>query len=733
MSPIRKITYRRAARVLGGPAVAAGALAVLGAGALDDAARVPGAAPVTFVASVVVLVFLSVVARVRFEEPSARAQRVSLWVRWATPAMDVQLGLALVAGAYTAIAVTGAGASPLYPAIYGVVAFAVTFQSRAGALATLLAAFALEGAAFARGPQTMDAVVASSLHVGFIAAAGAAHAVFLRGLVRRQRVRHRARIEAEVRALREEARDYRLIAPALDPQSRAPQTREAQEAKLADGAVESVRASVYTTLALLKRALDARTVALLWLDPSGRAFKIKELVSDSDAVTERRTLPLSGAPSAIARDRAPIALPNAKASQLPYYELDEHIGAFLGVPVLDGAHLRGVLCADRPAIFEERDAAVLQDSTEQIVRAIQSEQVLQAVERAKYEQERFFRASDMLCRALTLDQVLQTAFDAAAQIAEFDVAAIALYDRDARRHRVSKVRVREGSEGLVDVDQLSGLEFRENAGLASMVVKNKHYLPAAGAPRDAGTPVYTKRIKLKGCESLLVLPLLCADEAIGSFTLAARAPGRFRNDVREMLGVIANQVAVSLQNAKMYKEMETMATTDGLTGLTNHRTFQVRFADMCERAARHGHTAAILLTDVDHFKSVNDTYGHPVGDEVLRRVARVLGEAVRKIDVVARYGGEEFAVVLEATDEEGAVGLAERIRETVAAQQFDSDKGRFQVTMSFGVAIFPRDADDRAALIERADHALYHAKESGRNRVVTYRAFDAARRSRRAS
>ena len=730
---MKRRTAKRALRVGGGTFVAAVACATIGAGALDAGAyALPPAVPVMLVAAVMVLVIASISARLRFDDPSARAQRVSALLRAAPALIDIQLGLALIAGVYAVLAVSGGADSPAYPLLYGVVAFAVTFQTRTAAWATVLAAFALEAAAFARAPGGDGALAALAMHVGFTAAAGAAHAVFLRGLVRRQRTRHRARLAEEVKALRDDARDYRLISAALGAGSRAKRSREQEEQKLADGAVETLRASVYYTLGLIKRAIDARTCVLLWLDERNDSFKIKELVSDSDSVTERRAVPMRGALRAIVRDRAILSLPSVKASQLPYYELAEDIGAFVGVPILDGPHLRGVLCADRRQPFDERDASLLQRATEQILRSIQSEQVFTAVERSKYELERFFHASDMLCRALTPEQVMDTAFDAAAQIVDVDIAAIALYERERRRHRVHRVRVREGSEGVVNADAITGLEFRENAGLASMVVKNKHYLPASGAPRDPTTPIYTKRVKLKNVESLLVLPLLCADEAIGTFTLASRAPNRFGNDVRDMLGIIANQVAVSLQNAGMYKKMETMATTDGLTGLTNHRTFQERAADMIERAGRHGHKAAILLTDVDHFKSVNDTYGHPVGDEVLRRVAKVLAAAVRKIDVVARYGGEEFVVLLEATDEKGAVGLAERIRQDVAAQLIESDKGAFQVTMSFGVAVCPDDADNRERIIEYADHALYHAKQTGRNRVVSYRQFDAARKSRKA-
>jgi two-component system, cell cycle response regulator len=336
----------------------------------------------------------------------------------------------------------------------------------------------------------------------------------------------------------------------------------------------------------------------------------------------------------------------------------------------------------------------------------------------------------MLGRALTLEQVLETAFDAAAEIVDYDLGVITLYARDTQRHKVQSVRVKPGAPPIIEPDELGGLEFRDNAGLVAMVVKNRHYLPASGELRDDSVPVFSRKIRLRGCDSLVVLPLTSADTAIGTLTLMARGRGRFRTDIREMLGVIANQVAISLENGLMYKRMETMATTDGLTGLTNHRSFQERFGQLLERAARHGHRAAVLLCDVDHFKHVNDTYGHPVGDEVLRQVARVLQAATRKIDIPARYGGEEFAVVLEATDLDGAILLAERIRKDVGALSFDSDKGRFQVTMSIGVAAFPDDSREQAVLIERADHALYGCKEGGRNRVMSYRDHLAAKQKR---
>jgi diguanylate cyclase (GGDEF)-like protein len=260
----------------------------------------------------------------------------------------------------------------------------------------------------------------------------------------------------------------------------------------------------------------------------------------------------------------------------------------------------------------------------------------------------------------------------------------------------------------------------DRSGLASMVVKNKHFLPAGGEVRDKDAFVYGRRVRLSGMESLLVLPLICADSAIGSFAVASKRPRAFGKDKREMLMVIANHVAVSLANAQMYGRMETMATTDGLTGLVNHRTFQERIADMLARVERSQGRQALLLTDIDHFKKVNDTHGHPVGDEVLRGVAQVMRECVRKVDVAARYGGEEFAIVLEATDREGARQLAERIRKEVQKQSFNGAQGTFGVTISLGIAVYPEDGRDVKTLIAHADQALYHAKHNGRNRAVAF-------------
>jgi diguanylate cyclase (GGDEF)-like protein len=136
------------------------------------------------------------------------------------------------------------------------------------------------------------------------------------------------------------------------------------------------------------------------------------------------------------------------------------------------------------------------------------------------------------------------------------------------------------------------------------------------------------------------------------------------------------------------------------------------------RSKRHKHDFAVLVIDIDHFKEYNDTYGHLAGDEVLSRLASVFKKSVRSCDYVARYGGEEFILVLPEIGSEGGVKTAERIRKKVVKENFAGDGEPREVTVSVGVASYPKDGDDPQTIIRHADAALYQSKESGRNQVV---------------
>ncbi|MBI4421851.1 MAG: diguanylate cyclase [Gemmatimonadetes bacterium] len=172
--------------------------------------------------------------------------------------------------------------------------------------------------------------------------------------------------------------------------------------------------------------------------------------------------------------------------------------------------------------------------------------------------------------------------------------------------------------------------------------------------------------------------------------------------------------AINERLRKQNEELERLSITDSLTGLSNRRHLMQRLNEEMLRARRHDRTFAVLMADVDHFKAYNDTFGHPAGDDVLRKMATILRESTRIVDCVARYGGEEFAVLLPEATGELAGQVAERIRARVAEEKFTHRK----ITLSVGIASFPEHGDSVEAVIARADEALYRAKRAGRNRAL---------------
>ncbi|HEX2506072.1 MAG TPA: diguanylate cyclase [Gaiellaceae bacterium] len=214
----------------------------------------------------------------------------------------------------------------------------------------------------------------------------------------------------------------------------------------------------------------------------------------------------------------------------------------------------------------------------------------------------------------------------------------------------------------------------------------------------------------------LEIPLGDASEEAGILLLTPS--GRdFTNDSRELAHWLGSQAWTALENARLHGRLKHEVITDGLTELPNRRGFQQALDTELVRAGRLNGTVGLIMADLDDFKQVNDRHGHLAGDDVLRMFADVLRETVREIDVAARYGGEEFAVILPATDLEGAELVAERLRAEMQARTIPGHKNMpFTVTASFGVAAFP-EARTEAALVAAADDALYAAKRAGKNCV----------------
>ena len=185
--------------------------------------------------------------------------------------------------------------------------------------------------------------------------------------------------------------------------------------------------------------------------------------------------------------------------------------------------------------------------------------------------------------------------------------------------------------------------------------------------------------------------------------------------------MVERSLRYALKLGETLEALRQLATRDQLTGLLNRREFDRILAEECERALRFGHTLALVMVDIDHFKAVNDTHGHPAGDVVLREVAQRLTAQVRTVDRVARFGGEEFVIIVVQAEPAAAMEVARRVCAATARDPVPVGEGlTLNVTVSAGVAFLPDDASTETGLVAAADKALYAAKAGGRNRAVSY-------------
>jgi diguanylate cyclase (GGDEF)-like protein len=218
--------------------------------------------------------------------------------------------------------------------------------------------------------------------------------------------------------------------------------------------------------------------------------------------------------------------------------------------------------------------------------------------------------------------------------------------------------------------------------------------------------------------SWLGVPMIVRGEVIGLLAIDSTELKYFTSEHVNTVTTFADQVAIALENARLFEDVQNLALTDPLTGLYNRRgLFEIGHIEFT-RTHRLERPFSAIMIDIDHFKLVNDEYGHPVGDQVLQFLASELHSTVRGSDIVGRYGGEEFAIFLSGSDGKAAMDLAKRLRTTIENTPFHVVDQEIKLTISLGVAEHNENSPNLETLVARADQALYVAKHKGRNRAV---------------
>ena len=330
---------------------------------------------------------------------------------------------------------------------------------------------------------------------------------------------------------------------------------------------------------------------------------------------------------------------------------------------------------------------------------------------AKWDQRRYQELIDLhkAISLLSLEQVSSVLIDRLPSVFSIDYFTLFLYDKDKRKlnlmcHNHPEI---ESSFSI----PLSSSPIMEAAILSCQSIREQNF-STSSYYRGADNPLFKKGY-------FVSIPLMIEKEIVGVLNINDVDQDPF--DVGD-LGFILNLselIAMSISNAVLYEQTSKLAVTDGLTGISNRPNMEQSLLNEFGRSMRYNSPLSIVLLDVDHFKDVNDSYGHQKGDEILVTFASVLKKFCRANDIAARYGGEEFLMILPQSNAQGAFKIAERVREEIMKMSFVGNDSKFSVTTSCGVAELNRDyIKTTDQLINVADDAMYEAKKSGRNKTI---------------
>lgn len=485
---------------------------------------------------------------------------------------------------------------------------------------------------------------------------------------------------------------------------------------------ENIQELLYSVVYFMSRNFKAYSALGFIYNPSNKTFVLNSFQSRSQCIVKGVVIGIGeGIVGRIGTEKRSFMSGDFSFynSVLQYYTEPQGINSIIAVPIIsDKKELLGTLVLDSldKKAFRDQDKELLKRFSSLAAALITNARMRLYQEQSARMFQIFYQASHKFTTALKYDDVFDVLFEVV-QLAVTCTRQIAIVFNDKKKRGLIYKIAGEST------DIQEGLEFPINSGLYSFVFQKrkminiddffqyqtKYYRFFPDEPKNAKT------------RSLIIFPILDDESRCrGLFSIESDKINQFGNDTVQILATLIENASVAFTRAILYSQMERLATTDGLTGLNNHRHFQEILAKEIERGKRYRHSVSLLLMDIDKFKTFNDTYGHPVGDLVLKEIATCIRGAIRVNDIPARYGGEEFTVIIPETDEHGAMVIAERIRSNIEKHVIHSLDKELHVTVSIGCATWPLMVSTQQELIDRADQALYFSKKHGRNRITMF-------------
>jgi diguanylate cyclase (GGDEF)-like protein len=374
--------------------------------------------------------------------------------------------------------------------------------------------------------------------------------------------------------------------------------------------------------------------------------------------------------------------------------------------------------------FTNEESCLLQTIGDQLAVAIERARLLDETHEAFLREQRLTEVTRTISSALDLGVILRNIVNLSVELVGADTGGLGLLIPDSEKI-VSPYYLFNDSK---KIKALRSLPLGEELARQMIETGKPVFLATYHTPSDTAQPIVAQELIAAGVHGVIGAPIVAGETRLGALVLYSLSSAR-RFSVRylSLVDAVGRQAGVAIQNSRLYEENQELAATDPLTGLYNRRHFYTLASHEFNMARRFNQSITAIMVDIDHFKRVNDTYGHLVGDIVLQNVANRCNESLRQSDILCRYGGEEFVILMIGTTLESALQIAERLRKRIADTPIETEGKSISITVSLGVAalgpyMHPVSLTGLDILINRADQALFTSKQNGRNRVTTWEA-----------